>query len=181
MNAACCVFMLFFNVTPSNYCIPFAHRRCLQPCYDCHETAASLPVVTLCCPTCLRSVLCPSCASSTAPPNSRPPSSSKTANDRHGLPSANSAECYGHDTGECEALAGLSALQREQPDLVESLLGSSTVYLRLLLRLLAIRAQERQAGRAGLQITGGFHLLLLITTNQAIKSKTNRPGNQSTN
>lgn len=35
-----------------------------------------------------------------------------------------------HDRLECEALLGLSALQRDQPGLAGSLLGGSTIYLR---------------------------------------------------
>ena len=47
-----------------------------------------------------------------------------------------------HDSLECETLSRLSVLQKSQPDLINSLLGGSTIYVRLLLRLLAMRAEH---------------------------------------
>lgn len=97
---------------------PLCHRQCLQPC----DLDASAPHLR--CAICMRSALCSTCSSGIETP-----------------PGTSNAE---HSPLECEALVSLSRLQSAQPGLAGSLLGGSTIYLRLLLQLLASRSQERR-------------------------------------
>ncbi|CAM9740913.1 unnamed protein product [Ectocarpus sp. 12 AP-2014] len=107
-------------------------RRCLQPPHfsprlvpEATPQGGTSPPHPRSCAKCLRSVLCSRC-----------------------ITAADTAEVGGdgggcsHGSLECDALVRLSALQREQPGLASSLLGGSTVYLRLLLQLLAMRSRE---------------------------------------
>ena len=144
-----------------SFSIPFGVlcRQCLQPCAP-EATAPSPPPPP--CSVCLRSVVCAECAAvgtRTADPGDHPSSAPAAANgvaggvgrgnvgggggDGGGGGGAAAASSVLHGSLECEALSRLSALQRSQPDMVGSLLGGSTVYLRLLLRLLAMRAEKR--------------------------------------
>lgn len=82
-------------------------RQCLQPSTAKTHQGSCHPA-QICCPECLRSVLCRDCA----------------------LQNGTASTSKSHDRLECEALVALSALQREQPGLAESLLGGSTIYLR---------------------------------------------------
>lgn len=52
-----------------------------------------------------------------------------------------------HQSLECESLARLSRLECSEPDFAGRLLGNTTVYVRMLLRLLAIRAEEQEEKR----------------------------------
>lgn len=132
-------------------------RQCLQPVTAVPIVAPNemtvsptpgsanrAPATVFPCPKCLRSVLCSAC---------RNPITTIAANTNIGTttPPSASAEMtsivtsvHHHDQLECESLSNLSNLQRSHPDLAESLLGGNTVYLRLLLKLLAVRAQSTQ-------------------------------------
>lgn len=103
-----------FPIPCDNNPIHLKTRECLQPSTaDTPQGPSSSPPPSpqaRCCPTCLRSVLCHGCAARTGPTST----STSTS----------------HDRAECQALVGLSALQREQPGLGGSLLGGGTIYLR---------------------------------------------------
>lgn len=102
-------------------------RSCLQPVVDTFildksprhlQSGSQSPI----CPKCLRSVLCATCF--------------QTAE-------TETADCltFDHYPLECDSLISLSKLEKTLPSLAQSLLGGDTIYLRLLLRLLALRAR----------------------------------------
>lgn len=102
-------------------------HSCLQPVID--DCAGSTPDSLsktksswVTCPKCLKSVFCSACLEA----------SSQHATDTN-LGSL-------HNQLECDSLVGLSKLEQSLPHLADSLLGGSTTYLRLLLRVLALRA-----------------------------------------
>lgn len=110
------------------------------------------------CTGCRRSAICSSCynvnsheeaGTIAAPNNSAPDTLHSHGSSPHNGGGGDSITTVAHSVLECEALANLSRLQLAQPHLASSLLGSSTVYLRLLLQLLALRATTaRQSRRA---------------------------------
>lgn len=129
-------------------------RNCLQPTEDtAAETYALsssntsddwLPCFrerAFSCQICQRSVLCTTCYEA-AVPSAGTSAAAHDYGTTAGPDPNHRAKALSHDSLECEALANLSNLQREQPNLAGSLLGGNTVFLRLLLQLLALRAQR---------------------------------------
>lgn len=100
------------------------------------------------CTGCRRSVLCSTCyyhhSISTSTSSTSSTNASATSN---GNLSSNRGGTIAHGALECEALVNLSRLQQAQPNLADSLLGANTVYLRLLLQLLALRAAQPRRAR----------------------------------
>ncbi|CAN0073407.1 unnamed protein product [Scytosiphon promiscuus] len=149
------------NVRPLVWAVNDEHesrncRHCLRPCLPVSSSPTPEPPSSPSptprnCPACQRSVLCYACLL----PTTAAASSAARRVDVHGGRASSGDVCGGlaergrrHDSQECQALTRLSALQKDQPDLAGSLLGGSTIYLRLLLQLLAMRARESNtAGR----------------------------------
>lgn len=104
------------------------------------------------CNVCQRSVLCSTCYYRNNVPT---PIGSTSSPHEHAISDGNPnihrnrsrSGTVAHGVLECEALTNLSKLQRAQPNLAESLLGANTIYLRLLLQLLALRARQPRRTR----------------------------------
>ncbi|CAM9598869.1 unnamed protein product [Ascophyllum nodosum] len=111
-------------------------RRCFQPCTPAEVSA-------LRCPRCGRSVLCLECSAATTPATATT-SLAMSTNHGVGRESPPSPQRPPHDPLECESLSRLSSLERAEPDLADRLLGNTTVYVRMLLRILAMRAEEQR-------------------------------------
>lgn len=112
------------------------NRRCFQPC-TLEEISASL------CPRCRRSVLCFRCSvSTTTIPQVRAMTSTPPS-----MLTPNGSSIPRYPQHECESLARLSILEHSESGFAGRLLGNTTVYVRMLLRLLAIRAEEQEAKR----------------------------------